>query len=51
MKEYIKIDIKELWWEAADWIKLGQYTVQSRALVTPIMTLQLPLKTDNFPIS
>jgi hypothetical protein len=47
-EDNIKMGLKEIWCEGADWIQLAQGRVQWRALVDTVMNIRVPQKTWNF---
>jgi hypothetical protein len=42
MKDYIKMDLREIRWEVVAWINLAQYGNWWRALVNMVMNLRVP---------
>jgi hypothetical protein len=44
----IKLDLREIGWDAMDWIDLAQDRDQWRALVNTVMNFRVPKKAGNF---
>jgi hypothetical protein len=38
----IRMDLREIWWESVDWIRLAQDRDQWRAVVNTVMNLWIP---------
>jgi hypothetical protein len=41
-EDNIRMDIKEMWWQGMDWIRLVQSMEHWRALVNTVMKLRVP---------
>jgi hypothetical protein len=41
-EDYIRIDLREIGWEGAEWIHLAQDRDQWQAVVNTVMNLQVP---------
>jgi hypothetical protein len=46
-EDNIRIDLREIGWEGADWMHLAQDKYQWQALVNTVMNLRVPLKAGN----
>jgi hypothetical protein len=42
MKDNIKMDLREIWWEGVDWMHVAQDRDQRRDIVNTVMNLRVP---------